>query len=224
MDKNQPNKEKLSDLKSFKRLSSQIPPKSAGGALNLTRDLHDLVAEDISLLQRERDYETMLKLYEFIVNSLDKLKSKTSGGVKGFILASLDYWQKMLDEKKPELLKRKKKEASRQLPVSDTLSRPTLSRSGITIRRLDDRLKRRLANSPLVVGVGGIGFAHETDYRKSRSERTEQGSKLVSHVRVEVKPTVSRPKQSIRQSLRQSSLRQPLVKLSQSDKQLLPKE
>ncbi len=183
MNNHQTNMEKLSDLKSFKRLNSLIRPKSAGGALNLTRELHELVAEDIYCLEQERDYDTILELYKFIVARLDNLKSETSGGVKGFISASLDYWQKMLDEKKPGPVVMKGKEDLFQEQSPDkglSENRRVIIRPRIG-RRSDSRLKRRSEKRPL--GVGEIiGLAHETDYGKSRPKRTEQGSKIVPPV------------------------------------------
>ena len=221
--------EKLSDLKSFKHLSSQPTLKSAGGALNLTRELHDLVAEDISCLEQERDYDTMLKLYEFIVDRLHMLKSRTSGGVKGFLSASLDYWKKMLDEKKPELEKRKEKEALSQGQSSDKWGRSENKRIIITLRTvrpLNSGLKRRSEKMPFVKKeqkinksfadtIVEIGLASETNDRRVWSERTEQGGKIVSLGRVEIKPTVSR---------RRPSIEQLSVKPSQSAKQLSIKE
>ena len=185
MDKNQPNTEKLSDLESFKLLSSHIRPKSAGGALNLTRKLHELVAEDIYSLEQEGNYDAMLKLYEFIVNRLDKLKSETSGGVKGFISASLDYWQKMLDEKKPELIVRIriKKEASPQGQSPDkgrSENRRVIIRLGIG-RRSDNRLKGRSEKRPSAkqeqkidtsFPTVEIRLSSETNVSRKRTDRT----------------------------------------------------
>jgi len=144
MSRNQANTEKLYDLKSFKRLSPLIPPKSAGGALNLTRELHELVAEDISCLEQERDSDTILKLYKFIVDSLNQLESETSGGVKGFISASLDYWQKKFKKKERELAVMKKRGASLQVPRRFTPD-PEINRS-------DPRQKREKRKKPWVSG------------------------------------------------------------------------
>lgn len=95
----------MSDFKSIKYFTWQATPKSAGGALNYVDKLRECVYEDVEKLELERDYQSILELYETITKRLIELEAETSGGIKGVISASIDYYQnKIKNELRNDLI------------------------------------------------------------------------------------------------------------------------